>query len=416
VKSNDRYRLEDLVTGPRTPPDILAAERADTLVDLVLDADQPWWRKVVCAKALRGRVPDSRAGELLAWIRDTPRLGEAKSALLDILAEPDRAHSAALLEWLRSESVDGWYDADVAILRARAALGDLDAVRPLTDLAADAWKHRREPAEAALAALADRQGLDTVVRALGAESPEALAFRAAEPSHRMLGVRLLWREDRNILPALADTSTIVARHAATLLGHDREFADDLRALAAGDGPDALWALVALHGRDEPVRERWEALGAPRVALPSVPADVREAILREYAPGQRETDPRWIVEAASLPPADPVDESALLRRATEALERAGLTPAAPVSAGDEHDQGEGTYHSIATTAGTVTVSTLGPFFRAESDDRRPVDALRDAGFRHIDPDLDGTRVEGLCVYWFGARTPLDVGDLLFHWQD
>ena len=82
-------------------------------------------------------------------------------------------------------------------------------------------------------------------------------------------------------------------------------------------------------------------------------------------------------------------------------------------------GAGTYHHIDTSAGTLTLSTLGPFFHTDGTDGADpptIPALQAAGFRHIDPKLAGTTVDGLHVYFFGNRDPLTVGQLLFYWQD
>jgi hypothetical protein len=178
----------------------------------------------------------------------------------------------------------------------------------------------------------------------------------------------------------------------------------------------LWALAVLHRRGHPIRTAWEALGPPQVDLPTVPTDVRQAIVREYAPGQRDTDPRWLLEAACLEPATAPDEEELLHRAAGALTAADLHPQAPISAHDEYQQGDSSYYAIRTSAGTVEVSTLGPFFQVADDDARAITALRTAGFRHIDRELGGTEISGLHVYYFGERKPLWVADLLFFWQD
>ena len=44
------------------------------------------------------------------------------------------------------------------------------------------------------------------------------------------------------------------------------------------------------------------------------------------------------------------------------------------------------------------------------------ALERAGFRCLDADVLDLRFTGLAVYFFGAREPLSVRDLLFYWQD
>jgi hypothetical protein len=81
----------------------------------------------------------------------------------------------------------------------------------------------------------------------------------------------------------------------------------------------------------------------------------------------------------------------------------------VTAGDHHQQGEGTYHVVDTTAGRVMVSTLGRFYWSDEITELP-------GFRRIDDTLGSIVFTGLPVYFFGHREPLTVHDLLFYWQD
>jgi hypothetical protein len=185
-------------------------------------------------------------------------------------------------------------------------------------------------------------------------------------------------------------------------------------------PGHLWALAVLHRRGHAIQAMWEALGSPRIELPGVPPDVREAIVRQYTPGQRDTDPRWLVEAACLEPVpDPWESDVVeerLDRAAEALAAADLDPQEPVAAGEHHGTGSGTYDLIKTRTGPIMVSTLGPFFSGTGADERAIAALRAAGFRHIDRALGDIRFEGLHVYFFGDRQPLTVQDLLFYWQD
>jgi hypothetical protein len=404
----NRERLRELLPTASARAD-LSAVPVDALADLVLDRDEPWWRRRPCAEALAGRVPDERAGALLDCVRDDEVTTEIRVALLDVLSEPDRPHTGELLSWLRSQDGTTRYGLDVAVLRARASVGDLSVVRPLTALAADPWRHRHTAGKQSLDELIDARGLPAVLAELGADSIRTLA--TAGEAERLLGVRLEDRAGADVTASLGDDSPTVARTAYELLCFAADVDDTLRALVERRGPGHLWALAALRERGHPVRATWESLGPPRIELPTVPDDVRLAILREYLPHAHHADPRWLLEAActDLPEAD---EQALLRRAVRAL--AGLAPQPPVSAGDLHQQSEGTYHVIDTDDGRVTVSTLGPFFRAEND--RAVEAMEAADFRHVDDALSSVRFVGLDVYYFGNRISLPVDELLFHWQD
>lgn len=395
---------------------MLRGVATDVLVEIVLDGREPWWRRRACAVALEGHVLAWHAPALFACVRDTSATTELRSALLVAISERGGALHESLLAWLRAQDgVEQQYGFDLALLRARAMLGDVVVVPQLATLAADAWTHRRTLGQELLDAFITTHGLAVVLAALGADSLETLAFHGADPARRLLGVRLLARAGADVKPALADESVIVAQAAHEALASRSGDDDALWQLVHQRAPGHLWALVVLHRRGHAVQAAWRALGAS-IELPGVPPDVREAIVRAYAPGDRQTDPRWLLEATCLDPDGGVDEDDLLRRASEALASAGLEPQAPVSAGEHYRQGFGTYHIIMTLAGPVTVSTLGPFFSSEHDEPRIVAALRAAGFRSIEAILAGTVFAGLHVYFFGRRDPLAISDLLFYWQD
>lgn len=236
----------------------------------------------------------------------------------------------------------------VALLRARALIGDLDAAQPLVTLAASPWNHLGAIGTEAIATLGAAHGRAAVLAALGADSLASLAFTAPDEAHRLLGVRLLDEDAGDVTPALGDPSVIVAREAYERRAED--FVSDdgpLVDLVDRRGPGHLWALAVLHAHGRPIRETWESLGPPLTELPGVPTDVRQAIVREYAPGERRTDPRWLLEAACLPPETGPDEYELLDRAITALAAAGLDPQTPRHAGTPAI-GEATWGSGPTT--------------------------------------------------------------------
>ncbi len=219
--------------------------------------------------------------------------------------------------------------------------------------------------------------------------------------------------------ALADPDRKVA-HLAQSLADDpdrlRHYLDEAPTTEA-----KLWAAYALYRLTEDAAETrviYDALGRPRVEVPGLDEELRFAIVHEYAPGcRRQSDPRWRVEVLCTepPPRPDVDEQ--LRRATAALTAANLAPGKPVDCGEHHQQGGGTYHVIAYGGGKqLCVSTLGRFAAGDDTDPAARRALESAGFRWIDDTTGAVRVTDLCVYYFGNRAPLDVGTLLFHWQD
>lgn len=432
-------RLRALVPKPSVSPEVeakLRAARPQPLVALAVDPSEPWWRRRAFALALRGRVPVDRAALLLDRVSDAQDVAEIRRALLEVLSEDAAvAGSIPLLEWLRAqEGREQAYGMEEAILAARARLGDRAAVPRLATLAYDPWWHRRQVGEAAIDALVEAYGLAAVLRALGVDELEALICAGARPEDRLLGLRLAHRQGLPIDAALADGEVAVARAAFELMIDGSGATDEALLARAAEGREAaaqwrgleppptrhaggcFWSLCVLAQRGHDVREQWRALGSSRMDYEGVPEDVRLAILRQYVPGQRQTDPRLLLEAAcvELPPAP--DEAEQLARATAALAGAGLSPATPTPAGDLHQQGEGTYHAIETSEGRVDVSTLGPFVRSEAEVVRAREALASAGFRVLDDVTLGVRITGLPVYFFGSREPLSVDDLLFYWQD
>ncbi|MFJ3923376.1 hypothetical protein [Streptomyces sp. NPDC090022] len=391
---------------------------ADRLARCAADRGQPWWRRTACVDALAGRVPPGRIGSLLACVRDTGDVAEVRRALLGLLADREE-----LLPWLRHEDRrhDGAYGMTEAVLRARGALGDLTAAGELATVAFSPWQHRRTAGEAGLDALVDRHGTAAVRAALDGDRPE----------DRACVVRLRRRADEDVTDALADPDPRVAHLAQSLTADPAALRGYLDRAPTADAK--LWAAYALHrltGDTAAVRAVYEALGRPRVEVEGLDEEVRRAIVHTYGPGcEAGSDPRWRIEALCTPPPEPFDEDGQLRRAVAALAAAGLSPGPPVSCGDHHQQGGGTYHVIAYrdpddgagdgergAPATVFISTLGPFAGDYEDAPAARAALEAAGLRWIDATAGSVRVTGLGVYHFGERGPLDVHTLLFYWQD
>ncbi|MFJ5549198.1 hypothetical protein [Streptomyces sp. NPDC093225] len=413
--------VEDLSPAvDRIDAPALRAHDAEAVVRCAADPAQPWWRRIACATALAGRVPEDLVPELLGRVRDGRDVGSVRIALLRLLGSRPE-----LLPWLRGPErrSESSYGLPEAVLEARAGQGDLEAAGDLATCAFSPWPRRREVGEAGLAALAARHGAGAVRARLSEERPEDRAY----------AVRMLRREGGDVTGALADPEPAVAHLAQSLLTDPEQDVPRLRAyLMLAPTPSArLWAAYALHrltGDSAGTRAVHEALGRPRVEVPGLAEEVRTALVHAYA-GECEapSDPRWRIEALCAGPPVPVDVAGQLRRATAALAAAGLRPRSPVSCGDAHRQGGGTYHVIAygDPVGAddgapeypeVHVSDLGPFAADHDEDPAVRGALEAAGFRWIDTAAGNVRVDGLCVYSFGHRRPLDVRSLLFYWQD
>ncbi|WP_046780163.1 hypothetical protein [Streptomyces yangpuensis] len=386
----------------------LRAYDADRVARCAVDPAQPWWRRMACVDALTGRVPQARVGELLACVRDTGDTGSVRKALLGLVA--DRGE---LLPWLRHEERrnEEAYGMKEEVLRARAGLGDLTAAAELATFAFSHWRTRRAAGEAGLDTLVDRYGAQTVLAELAGGRPE----------DRAAIVRMRDRRGEDVIDALADPDPGVAHYAQSLL----TVPDRIRAYLAGapTADAALWAAYALHrltGDAARTRAVYESLGRPRVEVAGLDEELRRVIVHEYADEcEKQSDPRWRIEVLCTEPPQPPDQERQLALATAALAAAGLAPRTPLSCGEAHRQGNGTYHVIGygeDGGNEVFISTLGPFAGDHEDDPAARAALEAAGFRWIDGTTGAVRVTGLGVYCFGAREPLDVSTLLFYWQD
>lgn len=163
-----------------------------------------------------------------------------------------------------------------------------------------------------------------------------------------------------LLVALHDEDIAVAQAAArALLSSDVSderllecFDDGLDALWAdasapppltGRAGAACWALVTVARRSLPsgtvtepvtvarvpeVHARLEPLAELGVPLPGIPRDVREAILRAQLPGERTTDPRFLLEGLRLGRCEHDAEPQHPARAHAALTAAGLRVGEP----------------------------------------------------------------------------------------
>ncbi|MYX32797.1 MULTISPECIES: hypothetical protein [unclassified Streptomyces] len=376
---------------------------ADELARYVADPAHPWWRREPCVRALAGRVPEGRVAELIARVQDPDDTSEVRIALLDLLGT-----RAELLPWLRHEDRrgDDGFGMREAFLAARGRLGDRSALPELATLAASEWPRQQAVGKAGLYALARRYGNEAILADLGDERPEDRAAR--------LGLQ---DEELNVF-ALADPDRSVAFLAQSLLTDEHRLRAYLNEAPTTEAK--LWAAYALYHLTEDAAEAramYDHLGRPRVEVAGLDEELRGVIVHEYAGGCEErSDPRWRIEVlCTEPPARP-DQDEQLGRAMAALTAAGFEPASPVSAGNHHQQGEGTYHVIACRGNLVHISTLGRFATGYDADPTARQALEAAGFRWIDDETGAIKVTDLCVYYFGGRVPLTVDTLLFYWQD
>ncbi len=349
----------------------------------------------------------------------------ALKSMCAVVVDGESEARSALVAWLQApSSIEGGYGFAEQVLAARAGLGDVSVALELAILASDAWTHRRACALDALQALAERVGERAILERLGYDTHLEMATSSPRFEVRLHGVRALQDAGENITAFLADPSRIVARHVFDALAESNVDVTLARRLAetAQSQETRAWAALALFRAGIPVREAMAFLEEPFVPLPEVPDDIRHAILREYVPGQRGTDPRWLLERAALPAGPSEDEleeqtDARLKSLMEALQARGLKPEPPISAGDVFQQGSGTYFEIAIPGSSVLqLSTLGPFIIDAEETPADIRASAQAcGLTWVE-DYAPLKFRELCVYHFGKREPLRIGELLFYWQD
>jgi len=278
----DRAQLTDLLrtAGRRTAAQRLTGVDADALAAFVLDRAEPSDRRRYCALALAGRVPPDRATAMMDRVRSTDEPPMLRGAILGALSTSPGPHHAELLALLhRIDDGRGDPRFPPAVLAARASLGDLTAVAAMVEVAADPIWFPRNPATAALEALVAARGPGLVLAELGATTPADLLTSGATAGARVIGARLRHAEGGDLTPALADPVRIVARVAHDLMvadPDDRTGHPSLLDMVQRRGTGWEWALAVLARRGH----RPDAI--PRVALPEIPTDVREAVVRRYA--------------------------------------------------------------------------------------------------------------------------------------
>jgi hypothetical protein len=399
----------------------------------VAGSRETWWVRAAAIEALRGRADATACDVLLTILRDT----DAEEALRVravqtlVVAAPPGLPSAlrALAAEARTTRV---YDLDAIVVMARATLGDPDvALALLQILYARASVHTR-PAQAALAELEARAGYDLLARIFGAgdASASALSQLAAshpEPEVRRWAIAHAPGDAPWLVSALAD-EPLVVEGAFARVTESSAHVDALMALVWSDAETATraWAALALHrlGHRGEARAAWTSLGDP--PLVDVPVAVRRAVLYEYLPSHRGTDPRHLLEAEiehgftyETEHEEGPDEppTAILEAANRALVGDGLALERLRPIEREMGVGYGTYHAGIVDGVSIYVCTRGRFFASE-DELPPhvVHPLERAGFLFIEGDLARTKYSGLQVYDFGDIREKSVFELLFHWVD
>eukprot|EP01122_Echinamoeba_exundans_P016599 TRINITY_DN8463_c0_g1_i1.p1 TRINITY_DN8463_c0_g1~~TRINITY_DN8463_c0_g1_i1.p1 ORF type:complete len:625 (-),score=94.94 TRINITY_DN8463_c0_g1_i1:44-1918(-) len=210
-------------------------------------------------------------------------------------------------------------------------------------------------------------------------------------------------------------------------------------------------------------------GFPRPWVgPKLPTAMRHAILRQYAKdAEKGSDVALLLEAELLGPSD-YEDYEQIKTTSEMFN--GIEVIGPYSAGDLHMQGGGTYNvykvyvdssdvgfqppegSIVYSTAVVCTCTFAPYayvsrnsgtitsrgasgslyIERQKDVEKYSEGVQLPTYEEVKPILEAwadhygyeivpdalldTRFDGLNVYFFGDRSPLQIRDLLFYWQD
>lgn len=440
----DRARAIQVIKAARPFADeetaAALAPFAPAVLAEIAASKQPWLVRRAAIRALTGRVDGACAAALLDRAIDPGEVGELRCAALDVLASGGRTEIVGPLRRLRAE-IEAMkqppYGVGDAVVSASARLGDIEAAVPALRLRYDAWTHRRLLGEEAVRALEAQVGVEALARTFGAADASIEALGELARTHREAVVRR-WAVDVApadapwLAAALGDAEWIVAEGAhAALLRSTPAVERPLRGLAADPSaaPEVrARAILALlrRGLRQAARSLWERFEEGRIPLPGLPPAVRRAVLHHYLPGQRGTDPRWLLEGEldhgfdlererEGSPDEPAES--IFGAARRALEQAGCRVGEAIPIGTVRRQGGGTYVHLQVDDGILEVSELGRFVAGEhSLPARARESLERAGFLFVEGALAADFFDGLGVYYFGRRGPLSVYNLLFYWQD
>lgn len=419
----------------------LSAFEPEALV-AVLRSGDPWWMRAAVVPALTSRLDAERARVLLERAEDPSEVEEVRCVCVDALADARRVEAAPALLGLSASlerDPQRTWRLPEALVSAAGRLGATKAAPALVTLRCDPWSHKRARGEEGLRGLIAHVGLDGVVRALGGTDASdgglwALALTHPDAPTRRWAVDAASAESSWLVDALRDGESIVADGALERLASSPAESESDAALDAltldakapiGARARAMLALWR-RGHKELAARRWRETPDARVSLPDVPDDVRRTVLAYYLPGERGTDPRWVLEGVielgldrGIEREQGLDETpdAIVDAARHALLSAGLTAGEAVPIGSVRQQGDGTYREMKVDGATLSVCELGRFVMSdEAISTRAREALTSAGFRVIEGRLASAVFNGLRVYFFGGRDPLPVADLLFYWQD
>jgi HEAT repeat protein len=438
-------------------------KRGEELYQLATDDRAEWYVKRDAIRSLGHRGEQHLVEELIGLITDMGIQGEVRAAALEAMATCGVQKALPVVQRLYKEQrTPGWWDSRRALLKARGLLGDRSALRDLIALRyADHWLDRES----------GREGLAPLINHLGGLEGALAALQKA-PRSASLEDQLneLARNDKDeeircwaleqlvhvapgkahdiLLRSLGDPDWLVAADASNRLTELKEppraglheIAEDT------SGPDSLrlWAIYTLLRLGECVGKAAHKIPEIRIPLPAtVPAEVRDAIVRKWAPeSEPETDVRWLIEAMELPEATPVNYEDMLSRLVRELYAQGVTTGPCEDYASTMEQGHGTFWILPVDEDQLNISKLGPFVafvyvqtnedgvRIYTTDPSQIEGNKTkleraercrriataAGFTWLDEGVLEVVFKGLKVYRFGSRKPLKIGELLFYWQD
>lgn len=420
--------------------------RSSTLLDVAENSELPWYVRRDALLSLGGEGDDDAERRIIELVADTTATGEIRDAALRRLVDWNVERALPVLRSLGDDRARGrrWFGAEESLLRARGALGDATALRPLIVLSQAAFATDRELGQAGLDDLVVRLGGRGKAAAMLLEGKggvgvaadlEALARSDPDPEVRRWALDRLSAEAPAAaldvcVAGLGDRAWLVRSGASDrlveLAGSARQLISAAAANIGAPLQQRLWAIYTLLRLGKGAAGALGDLTDWRAPWPPpLPEAVRETVIRAWAPyGEPGTDVRWSIEAKLAPPGEPELTPELADALKAALAEAGWPDAERVDYADHMGQGDATFSVVDLGETMLHVSDFGPFAAVPADApplapatyRRLLNAMDKTGFIVLDEAQLSTVVPGLNVYFFGERRPLALRDLLFYWQD
>lgn len=434
-------------------------EETDLILKITETQTAPWYAKTEALNCLSLTQKDISWPKIIPIIENQNNENEMRQAALNLIVAHDRREFLPQLKALVTD--EGYFGDNMLrnILFTRASLGDTDVILPVLEYRNDPWTSTNRPADAAWIKFADILGGEQRIAESLVEQSNLPPFENTES----VWTHLQEHSNHAVVKwaiSQAPSSTAQIQKCLELLSHPvwiiRKAAADW--LIKNNVDPIHLSNILSDTSQARISQSWAAFvlletrGNPSVTLAPYlesqdvfktpwtfksPKGVREAIINHYVPNrQTGTDIRYVLEKALSASKPYLSAKADRDELMSALQKQGLSIESCKSIGDAHQQGGGTYWLIQIGGGNtrvrLDVCELGKFVSCvhQSEDYAFIDASPEShlkilacktaaeklGFVWIESEHLEPVVPGLNVYFFGAREPLPIRDLLFYWQD